>query len=175
MNKAWILVALTGSVATAVACSSSSSPPATTPTDDAGSSSGAATDDGGGSSSGATPDAASIMVTCKSAADCSSMGTGFICCGTYTPPLTIGTVCQMADCTPITSPLGTMPAQGCAVDSECRGAGYTCQTNVALAAISPGAKTCLPPAGDGGATDSGATTDSGTTTDAGPVDAATGG
>ncbi|HEY5146937.1 MAG TPA: hypothetical protein VII82_09225, partial [Polyangiaceae bacterium] len=69
---------------------------------DAGNSSGATTEDSGGSSSGATTDGGGIMVTCKSAADCSSMGTGFICCGTYTPPLTIGTVCQTADCTPIT-------------------------------------------------------------------------
>jgi hypothetical protein len=70
-------------------------------------------------------------------------------------------MCQTADCAPV---LG-MPAQGCAVDSECRGTGFTCQPNALLDALEPGAKTCTAPAsGDGGAT-----TDSGTTTDAAPV------
>jgi hypothetical protein len=159
MNKAWILVALTGSVATAVACSSSSSPAPAANNDDAGSSSGATTDDGGGSSSGATADSGGLMISCKGASDCTTSGD--ICCGVL-QGTSFSSVCQSANCTPI---LG-MPAQGCTTDAECRGTNYTCQSNALLDTVSPGAKVCTPPAASG---DGGTTTDSGTSTDAAPV------
>jgi hypothetical protein len=90
------------------------------------------------------------------------MGTGYICCGTYTPPTTFGTLCQMADCTPI---LGSN-AQACATDAECRG-GATCQANPLLAALMPGAKTCASPSEAGAPSDTGTGSETSTTVDAG--------
>jgi hypothetical protein len=162
MKKAWILVALAGSVATAVACSSSSSTAPAQTGDDASADDASATDSG--SSSGATPDAG-LMIGCKSATDCTA---GQICCGSYVPPTSFKTACQVADCTPINVPvLGMIPAQGCTTDTECRDKTATCEPNQLLSAVSPGAKVCTPPASDSG-------TDSGPALDAAPgVDAAT--
>jgi hypothetical protein len=171
MKNAFILLAASCGVATAVACGSSSS-------GNGGSSgsgsSGTGNQDSGGASSGSTEaDAgggteAAAAAMCKSTADCSAMA-GTICCGTSLDiqAMALDSACSMT-CSPV--PLLMMTIQLCATDTDCTTSGQTCMSVLGNMICSAGLPTF-----DAGMTTT--PTDSGSPADTGaaPADAATGG